>query len=353
MEFISIFKHSLMISFFVFVMMLLVDFIDLITNKRISDIIKGGKLRQYTLSSFFGVVPGCLGAFMNISLYVRGIIGFGAVAGGMIATSGDEAFVMLSEFPGTALLLFGLLFVCGIIFAKISDIIIDFFQISTYNTRIDAECVECVSDLENNLSSTTSIRDILQPNNFLTNFSSLSFTRFLLLVLIISFAVLVASGNLGSSSWDFERVTFIFLSICTLFIIIVASEHYLHHHIWEHILKKHIFRVFLWSFAALLFVHWGLSHWNLALFIKQNMWLVLVIAALVSVIPESGPHLIFVMMFSQGLIPFSVLFTSSFIHDGHGLLPLLSYSVKDAILIKICNLCFGLSVGGILFAMGF
>ncbi|MCP3900742.1 MAG: selenocysteine protein [Desulfobacteraceae bacterium] len=353
MEFLSIFEHTLMITFFVFVMMLLVDFVDIVTNQRISDIIKGGKFRQYTLSSFFGAIPGCLGAFMNVSLYVRGIIGFGAIVGGMIATSGDEAFVMLAEFPGTALILFGLLFVCGIIFASISEKIVDLFGISTCNSCVDAECVECVSDMEKNLHNNTSISDILKFKNILINFRPLSFTRFLLLVLIISFAVLTAFGDHGHESWGFEHISFIILSICTFLIIIVVSEHYLHHHIWEHILKKHIFRVFLWSFGALFFVHWGLSHWDLALFVKQNMWLVLVISALISVIPESGPHLIFVMMFSQGLIPFSVLFTSSFVQDGHGILPLLSYSVKDAVLIKVFNLGFGLSIGGILFVMGF
>ena len=71
------------------------------------------------------------------------------------------------------------------------------------------------------------------------------------------------------------------------------------------------------------------------------------------IIPESGPHLIFVMMYAQGLIPFSVLLTSSFVQDGHGMLPLLSYSLRDSILIKMINLAFGLAVGGIFFVLGF
>ena len=349
MEFISIFKHALMISFFVFVMMLLVDFIDTTSNRRMSDIIKGGKWRQYTLSSFFGSIPGCLGAFMNVSLYVRGVISFGAVVGGMIATSGDEAFVMLSQFPGTALILFGLLFICGIIFGRISDGIVNVLNITPCSSCLDSQCVECESDIKDNIR----ISDIFQPGNFLSNIKFISFTRFLLFALIISFAVLVALGSLGPDSWGWKRITFICLSLITLYITAVVSEHYMHSHIWDHIIKKHIMRVFLWSFAALLFVHWGLAAWDLGLIVKQHMWLVLVIAALISIIPESGPHLIFVMMFAQGLIPFSVLFTSSFVQDGHGMLPLFSYSIKDALLIKVFNLVFGLAVGGILFAIGF
>ena len=102
----------------------------------------------------------------------------------------------------------------------------------------------------------------------------------------------------------------------------------------------------------MLFVHWGLKYWNLETFVQQHLLWVLAIGALLGIIPESGPHLIFVMMYSQGWIPFSVLFTTSFVQDGHGMLPLLSYSLKDSILIKLFNLIFGLAVGGILFALG-
>jgi hypothetical protein len=61
---------------------------------------------------------------------------------------------------------------------------------------------------------------------------------------------------------------------------------------------------------------------------------------------------VFVMMYAQGLIPFSVLFKASFVQDEHGMLLLLSYSIKDSLLTKIFNLVFGLAVGGALYALG-
>jgi hypothetical protein len=79
---------------------------------------------------------------------------------------------------------------------------------------------------------------------------------------------------------------------------------------------------------------------------------VLLLGALAEVVPESGPHLIFVMMYAQGLVPFSVLFTTSFVQDGHGMLPLLSTSIQDSILIKAFNLVFGITIGATLFALG-
>lgn len=86
---------------------------------------------------------------------------------------------------------------------------------------------------------------------------------------------------------------------------------------------------------------------------SEYPFLILILGALIGLIPESGPHLIFVMLFAKGLIPFSVLFTSSIVQDGHGMLPMLSYSVKDSIKIKLFNLSFGLIFGLILFVFGF
>ncbi len=348
MEILPVFKHAVMISFFVFVMMLLVDFINIATGGRLSHVLQGGRWRQYVLASFLGSTPGCLGAFMNVTFYVHGMISFGAIVGGMIATSGDEAFVMLAEFPGTAIVLFGLLFVSGIVFAWISDRIITMTGIVPCESCSEADCKECLPDAD----STGKVRQIFQPGNLTKNFQQLSFARFLLLALIGSYLVLLLSGMIGPSDWNWKRITFVFLSLSSLYISGVSSEHYLHSHIWNHIIKKHMFRVFLWTFGALLFVRWGMSFWNLEVFVREHMIWVLLISALIGIIPESGPHLIFVMLYAQGLIPFSVLFTASFVQDGHGMLPMLSYSIKDSVLIKGFNLVFGVAIGTVLFALG-
>ena len=348
MDLIPVIKHALIITFFVFVMMVLVDYIDTTGKRWFSRMMKGGQWRQYTLASFLGSTPGCLGAFMNVSLYVHGMLSFGAIVGGMIATSGDEAFVMLVQFPGTALALMVLLFLAGILFAWISDKLVIILRLNPCESCVDLRCEDCESDRADN----SRIVDMLRIANVRKNLQSLSFTRFLLMALIVSFLTLVITGILGPPTWNWKRTTFVVLSVFVLYIGLVVSEHYLHDHIWGHIIKKHIFRVFLWTLGALLFLHFGLKFWDINSFIHSHMVWVLMIAAFMGIIPESGPHLIFVMMYAQGLIPFSILFTASFVQDGHGMLPLLSYSIKDSVLIKVFNLAFGLIVGGALFALG-
>lgn len=278
---------------------------------------------------------------MNVSFYVHGLISFGAIAGGMIATSGDEAFVMLAMFPKKALLLFGILFVVGIISAFIIDKLVQVFNINT--------CQECsLSTIH--LQEACRCLDIRETIGHL---KKISFVRFLLIFLLISVFYCIATGVVGPQVWDWERITFVVLISLACFIVFTVPDHYLEEHIWQHIAKKHLLRIFLWSFGALLVVNFGLKFWNLEAFIKAHIFWVLIIAVLVAVIPESGPHLIFVMLFAQGIVPFSVLLASSIVQDGHGMLPLLSYTVKDSLMIKLVNMIIGLTLGIILYLLGY
>jgi len=333
-------KHSLMITVFVFAMLMLVDYFNVLSRGRMTSAIRGGRFRQYVVASFLGATPGCLGAFMNVSFYVHGLMSFGAIAGGMIATSGDEAFVMLAMFPGKAVLLFGILFVSGIILAWVADRVASILKIEP-----SRECQLVQIHKEE-------ICHFFERDEILGHFRKLSLARFVLLILLVTFLYGIASGIIGPEDWDWKRVTFIVLISVSLSIVVTAPEHYLEEHIWNHIAKKHLWRIFLWSFFAILIIGIGFRYWNLEAFVKGHMMWVLLIASLVAVIPESGPHLVFVVMFAKGLVPFSVILASSMIQDGHGMLPLLSYSVRDSALIKVFNLVFGLIVGAILYISG-
>jgi hypothetical protein len=348
MDIFPIFKHALVISMFVFTMMLLVDFIDTISKQKLSEMIQGGSWRQYMLSSFLGSTPGCLGAFMNVSLYVHGMISFGAIVGGMIATSGDEAFVMLAEFPDKAMLLFILLFFCGVFFAWIADRLIGLLKITPCESCESAACEQCKAGEQ----VVVELGDILHPMQSMKNFLVLTPVRCALLSILATLLMLIIIGVLGPEAWGWKKIIFIILAVIPLYLVTVVSEHYLITHIWEHIIKGHLLQVFLWTFGALAFVHFGLTYWDLNAFIQQHMLWTVLMGAVIGLIPESGPHMIIVMMYAQGVVPFSVLFTASFVQDGHGMLPMLSYSLKDSLLIKLFNLVFGVLIGVVLYFFG-
>jgi hypothetical protein len=259
------------------VMMIAVDFINVKTKGKLESILKKGRRwKQYIVASLLGAAPGCLGSFAGVSLYIHGMISFGALTGLMLATAGDEQFIMLAMFPETALIMFAILFLLGIIAGYLTDNFIKKFKIQT--------CTDC------------------------------QFKQY----------------HPGEEGY----------------------KHYFKDHIWAHIIKGHLLKVFLWTFGALLIVEYAMSAFDLQNITSEYTFLLLVLGALIGIIPESGPHLIFVMLFAKGLIPFSVLFTSSVVQDGHGMLPMLSYSVKDSILIKVFNLAFGLSFGVLLYVAG-
>ena len=65
-----------------------------------------------------------------------------------------------------------------------------------------------------------------------------------------------------------------------------------------------------------------------------------------------GPHLIFVTLFAEGLIPFSVLLAGSIVQDGHGMLPMLAHSRCAFFGVKGFNFALGLLVGILGLVMG-
>jgi hypothetical protein len=338
----SVLKESLTVVVFVFIIMMLVDFLDVFSQQKLTYFLEKGRWRQYTSAALLGATPGCLGAFVVVSLYVHGRLTLGAVVACMVATAGDESFVMLAKIPGTAIWLTILLFFLGLIAGWLADNLFKKFNI--------APAIKCcpVQTFHPELEKPS-----FTFNSLKNNFKHLSFRRFLLISLIIFVLYLFIGGRIGPSHWNWVRITFVILLFISFDIATFASEHYLEDHIWHHLIKKHLWRIFLWTFGALTFIKFGLSYFNLDLFIHQHLSLVLLISALVGIIPESGPHLVFVFLYAQGFVPFSVLFVSSIVQDGHGMLPLFSASLKDSLWIKLFNLLFSLLIGGSLYILGY
>ncbi|RME30141.1 MAG: hypothetical protein D6806_00580, partial [Deltaproteobacteria bacterium] len=75
-------------------------------------------------------------------------------------------------------------------------------------------------------------------------------------------------------------------------------------------------------------------------------------AAGVGLIPDSGPQLVFPLLYAGGNLPLPALVANMLVQDGHGLLPLLAVSVKDSVRVKVLNLGVGLLVGYLLLAFG-
>ncbi len=278
--FVESLRESLTLTLIIFILMIAVELLVLKYKERLVALAKG-KL-QYALSALFGIIPGCIGTFAMDSLYMAGLLTFGGVIAVMVATSGDEAFLMLSLALQGKLswlllgLLTALLFLIGIVSGWLSDRIVR-------RTKMRF-CEKCAI--------------------------------------------------------TYHKEEF-------------QLRHFLKEHILNHILAKHLWKIFLWVFAALFTISLVaplLNHQALTSII--NPWLLLVIASLLGILPISGQNAFLVVLFSQGALPFSILLANSIIQDGHGLLPIMGFSMDDAVKIKAFNLVIGLAVGALLLALG-
>ncbi len=339
-EFIGIIKHAFMITSFVIVMMLLIEFINLITHGNWQQKIKKSKFGQYFLAAILGATPGCLGAFTIVSLYSHKIVTFGALVSAMIATSGDETYLMLSLFPLKALLIMVALTFVGIVIGYLTD---------KFYKRQDEILPDDVHELEIHKHDEYKIID---KHNIFANLKGLSFQRALLIFMLSSFLFLLATGQIAPKAEAWVKITFGASTAIALLLALITSEHFLEKHFWGHVIKKHFVRIFLWTFGALFIVAFFNHFFNVNDWIVNNLYLVLLIATLVGLIPESGPHMIFVTLFADGLIPFSILFASSVVQDGHGTLPLLAVSKKGWVILKIINFVAGYSLGFLLLTLG-
>lgn len=108
-------QETLLITGFVFAMMLLVEYLNVLSAGVVLRRLRHGGLGTLAAAAAFGAGPGCLGSFAAVTPYVHGALPFGALVANMIATSSDEAFLMLALSPGRALTLFAVLLVWGVL----------------------------------------------------------------------------------------------------------------------------------------------------------------------------------------------------------------------------------------------
>ena len=270
------FRESLEISLYILLMMVVLDLINIRSRGTLLNIIQKKAWRPYVFTSMLGVVPGCLGGFMSVSMYIHGFIGIGALTTALIVSSGDAALVMLVKFPYAALFLFFCLIIIGLLAGGLIQWIITRLKLP-----IQTEC---------------QLQEIHED----------------------------------------ER----------------SVKHYFFDHIWHHIVKRHLFRIFIWMLVTFLFLNFAFHFWDVNLFVRENMLWALFLASLIGLIPDSGPQFIFVFLFADSVIPFSVLLANTISQEGHGILPLVSYSIRDASLIKLYKFILSIIIGGSVYLFG-
>lgn len=380
----EVIPSALMITGFVLAMMLLIEYLNVLTRGKLDDRLAHSQRGQVALASFLGALPGCLGSFAAVSMYAHKVITFGAVTATMIATSGDEAFVMLSLFPKEALIIFATLLVIGLVTGLLLD--------SHGGRRMTRE----LHSADYKPVHPNEARCIcFSWREFIGQWRKCTPQRVLLTLMLLFFMGGVLSGNIGHSHLgvahpaepialqaehphgdhcdhdadpshdmaidehhhsdecnhsghaDWVKFTLLLAGLIGLFVAISVPDHFLEEHLWKHLVCVHVWRIFLWTVGALIITHLLIENIHMEGLIQKNRYIVMVAACLIGLIPQSGPHLLFVTLFAQGMIPFPTLLASCIVQDGHGMIPMLAHSRRAFFGIKLINLIVGLIVGTI------
>ena len=392
----DILREGLLITGFVLIMMLVIEYLNVLTRGNWDRVISRWTWGQSAFAALLGVTPGCLGAYAAASLYIHRILSIGALSAAMIATCGDEAFMMLALFPATAIKIFAVMFVSGLV----TGILIDLATRSRL-TKETQDTEQYTPHHEHPECVPASGLQILKQ------WRSCSPHRGWLALFLILFLGGVLSGTLGhmhlplenhaheaettvhdhdsvdavhaeeadlsrrsnetkpdlsrrlvpakhrsvagssetEPDWNWVRITLL-MSVCVaLLIVAIVPDHFLDEHLWHHLIKIHAWRVLLWTFGALIVAHLIIDRLDLSTAIESHKLPMLLLACLVGLLPVSGPHLVFVVLFAGNAIPLSILMANCIVQEGHGLIPTLAHSRRAFFFVKGIKLILALALG--------
>ena len=387
--FIDILRNSILITGLVVVMMMMIESLNIESKGLIFKGLRKTKLGQVIIAALLGSIPGCMGGFATVSLYTHRIFSFGALVAMMIASSGDEAFIMLAMIPDQALVIFITLFVIAITVGVVTDLIYDRRHRATCLKEDHSECgpqAECQEGY--------AIHEHGDSHNDKGLHSHRRHFGWKRVVMFIGLAVFIAalaggqlehdhgahathetcqedhcachqghcshaegcqhaedghrmdnSLNLNLLNERWMNILFAGLSVIVLIVLLFASDHFVEEHLWNHVVRKHLPNIFAWTFGVLLLLGVSLQYVEIDRWISDNTLVMILLATAIGIIPESGPHLIFVTLFAAGVVPFPVLLASSISQDGHASIPLLAESKKSFIQAKAINCLVAVAAG--------
>ena len=362
-------RNAVLITGLVVVMMMMIESLNIESKGMVFKGLRKTKFGQVVVAALLGSVPGCMGGFATVSLYTHRLFSFGALVAMMIASSGDEAFVMLAMIPDQALILFAILFVLAVVVGVIVDMIYDRRHVSVCHMHEHEDC-----GIDPSCAEGFVVHDEHEAKS-----RHFGWKRIVMFVGLAAFIAALATGHLGHDhaghgshehhheghehhhevvmdhahdevhidllSEDWMNVLFAGLSVIVLGVLLFGSDHFVEDHLWNHVVKKHLPVIFAWTFGVLLVLGFVLQYVEVDHWISDNTALMILLATAIGVIPESGPHLVFVTLFAAGVVPFPVLLASCISQDGHSSIPLLAESKKSFAYAKLINCIIALAAG--------
>ena len=305
------------VSSFVGVTLLIFVFLEK-RNFNLQQFIEKNKSYEIPTSAFLGVIPGCGGAIMVMSLYTRGVVSFGSVLAALIATMGDAAFLLIASKPQAALIILPVTFITGIVFGYI---------VRPF-TKNFIHKISLKKDLPKNL-----------PKNKISN----NFYYIWLICLFPGISLgLLNAFQIEVSYYVFgveliHSFSFILAMYCILLWVFnpltdiqMAS---IHENSFRRVADTTCF-VTVWVIVA--FVTYELIDLSTKGLVFESLKyfgpFIPLMAIIIGFIPGCGPQIMITSMYVSGQIPMSAQIGNSISNDGDALFPAIAISAKAAII---------------------
>jgi len=361
------------IGVFVGAVLLLFGYLNYRMSGRFVETIVRSKRLQPVLGALLGVTPGCGGTIFLMPLYIRGSVTFGAVVAALIATTGDSSFLMIATIP----LHYVVVSAIAVLVAVITGYAVDGTQVgaklrAAYEKRkrtkselkkrhrdavhtVRVPHVGHADGDEIDLALHHGVRGHQPMGTLPYRITHQGYPLYWLLLAVgLVLGVLglfqvdinaLAIPNLGMAVGVFGTV----LSVLWLFASkkLMASDTHEEteqkitsmRETFIHNAQETAF-VVSWVFVGLLVYELmvlGVGRGDYAqgeAMIESTLRTVgvaaVLIGALVGMIPGCGPQIIFVTLFSQGLVPFAALLANAISQDGDAILPLIALDRRSA-----------------------
>ena len=289
---------------------------------------------EVPFASFLGAIPGCGGAIVVVTQYVKGRQSFGALTAALIATMGDAAFLLIAREPLTGMMIIIIGFVVGCVFGVLVNALhgVDFMR--------NEQAQESTISSDDSLSAPPSPA-LLKIVPWLD--------RIWLLWMIpgVIFAGLLAAqfapdGALGQFMLILGGLGGI---LCWVMYILMGQQEEMQmmlHSQQETVPYQMTLRNFIddtnfvtvWVLLAFLLfdVTIYLTDFDLRILFDTIAIFVPIMAILVGFIPGCGPQILVTTLYLNGFIPLSALLGNAISNDGDALFPALALAKKPAMI---------------------
>ena len=287
-------------------------------NFNLQRFIEKNKSYEIPTSAFLGVIPGCGGAIMVMSLYTRGVVSFGSVLAALIATMGDAAFLLIASKPQAALVILPVTFLTGIVFG---------YLVKPF-TKNFINKISIKKDLNKNLPKNRI------PKNFYS-FWLMCLIPGIILGVLNAFQIDISFYIFGIDI--IHSFSFILAMYCILLWVFNPLTDIQMASIHENSLRRVADTTcFVTVWVIIAFVTYELIDLSTKGLIFDSLKyfgpFIPLMAIIIGFIPGCGPQIMITSMYVSGQIPMSAQIGNSISNDGDALFPAIAISAKAAII---------------------